>query len=66
LTPAGSDVRFALIRAADSRHRVCKVVPHLDVLFEYMIPGCLVELDEMALRVACLGDKCRCQTRGQG
>jgi hypothetical protein len=53
---AGSNVRFAIIRGRDRRHRLCKVVPHLDVLFEYVVPSCPVELDDMALGVTDLSD----------
>ena len=44
----GSNVWFAIIRDGDRRHRLCKVVPYLDMLLKHVIPGCLVELDEMA------------------
>lgn len=53
---AGSWVWFTVVRCLDRVHRLCKVLAHLDMLVNHMIPRYVVHLHEMALRVANLGD----------
>src|ERR1700679_1768197 len=54
--PSGLEVGFAVIGHLDRGHRLLKVLAHLDVLLEDMIPRHVVHLDEMALGVANLSD----------
>lgn len=45
-----------MIGCLDRSHRLCKVLAHLDMLIEYMIPCHVLHLDETALGIASLGD----------
>ncbi len=49
-------VWFAVIWRLDRGHRLCKVLAHLDMLVENMIPRHVVHPDEMPLGIANLGD----------
>jgi hypothetical protein len=51
-----SGVWFAMIWCPDRGHRLCKVLAHLDMLVEHMIPRHVVHLDEMVLGIANLSD----------
>jgi hypothetical protein len=50
-----SGIRFTVIRRLDRCHRLLKILAHLDMLVENMIPRYLLHLDEMPLGVAGLG-----------
>jgi hypothetical protein len=54
--PSGLEVGFAVIGHLDRGHCLFKVLAHLDMLLEDMIPRHVVNLDEMALGVANLSD----------
>jgi hypothetical protein len=54
--PSGLEVGFAVIGHLDRGHSLFKVLAHLDMLLEDMIPRHVVYLDEMALGVANLSD----------
>jgi hypothetical protein len=51
-----SRVWFAVIWGLDRSHRLCKVLAHLDMLVENMIPRHLLQPGEMSLGIANLGD----------
>jgi hypothetical protein len=49
-------IRLAMIRRPNSSHRLLQVVAHFDVLLKHMAPSSLVQLNQITLRVASLGD----------